>query len=97
NVIHLPHLVLNLTSKTYCTIWLRFFMTVMHAGAATTTITAGKMKNTSGGTNLIVVLAAISSAFWRRCVRKASEKFPSDLEIGVPNLSVWISMATNDR
>src|SRR5260370_39310398 len=58
------------------------------AGPTTTTPIAGKMQKTRGGTSLIVVLAALSSAFCRRCVRNASEKAPNDLAIGVPNRSV---------
>ncbi len=58
------------------------------AGPITTTPMAGKMQKTRGGTNLMVVLAALSSAFCRRCVRNASEKAPSDLAIGVPKRSV---------
>jgi hypothetical protein len=46
----------------YCTMWAKFLPTVIIAGPTTTTPILGKIKNTSGGTSLIVVLAAISSA-----------------------------------
>ena len=58
--------------------------TAITAGPTTTTPMLGKIKNTSGGTSLMVVLAAISSAFCRRWVRSASENAPKDLAIGVP-------------
>src|SRR6516225_7080124 len=51
---------------------------VITAGPKITTIKAGKMKNTRGGTILTLVLALISSARWRRLVRLSSENTRSD-------------------
>ena len=48
-------------------------MMVITAGPSITTIKAGNMKNTSGGTIFTVVLALISSARWRRFILKSSE------------------------
>src|SRR5438105_9660517 len=45
---------------------LRFSMMVMNAGTRMTIPILGKIKNTSGGISLMVVLAASSSAFCRR-------------------------------
>ena len=61
-----------------------------------TTQIAGKMQNTSGNTIFTPVLAAASSARWRRLVRSVSEWTRSDRATLVPNLSVWISMAASD-
>ena len=68
----------------------------MIAGPRITTNMAGKMKSTSGKTSLIVVLAAASSARWRRLVRSVSACTRSACAIEVPKRSVWISMATSD-
>src|SRR5207244_13330668 len=65
-----------------------FFITVRIAGTTVLIAILGKIKSTSGGTSLIVVFAALSSAGCLRCVRGASEKFPRDFDKGVPNRSV---------
>ena len=66
------------------------------AGPRITTNIAGKTKKTSGKISLIVVLAAASSARWRRLVRSVSAWTRSASAIEVPNRSVWISMVTSD-
>src|SRR5262245_8206597 len=53
-----------------------------------TTNIAGKMSSTSGKTSLIVVLAAASSARWRRLVRSVSACTLSACAIDVPKRSV---------
>ena len=63
---------------------------VMIAGLKITTIKAGKMKNTSGGTIFTVVFALNSSARCRRFVRNSSECTRSDCPILVPKRSVWM-------
>jgi hypothetical protein len=47
--------------------------TVISAGPNITTIRAGKIKNTRGGTIFTLTLALISSARWRRFMRNSSE------------------------
>src|SRR5205085_3833794 len=69
---------------------------LMAAGPMVTTQIAGKMQKTSGNTILTPVLAAASSARWRRLVRSVSEWTRSDWATLVPNLSVWISIATSE-
>ena len=46
---------------------------VITAGPKITTIKAGNINSTSAGTIFTVVLALISSARWRRLMRKSSE------------------------
>ena len=53
-------------------------MNLITAGPMVTTQIAGKMQNTSGKTILTPVLAAASSARWRRLVRTVSECTRSD-------------------
>src|SRR5215469_2831318 len=68
---------------------------VITAGPRMTTISAGKMKNTSGGTIFTLVFALISSA---RCLllrRISSEYTRNDCAMLVPNRSVWINIATS--
>ena len=57
---------------------------------------AGKRRNTSGKTSLMVVFAALSSACCRRRVRRESEWTRRDCARLVPSFSVWISIATRD-
>ena len=64
---------------------------MMIAGPNTTTKIAGKVKKTSGGIILMVVLAARSSARCLRLIRNESENTRSDWATLVPNRSVWIS------
>jgi hypothetical protein len=45
----------------------------MKAGPKVTMKMDGKMNKTKGNTSFTVVLAARSSARWRRCVRNVSE------------------------
>ena len=71
-------------------------MNLIAAGPIVTTQIAGKMQNTSGKTILTPVLAAASSARWRRLVRSVSECTRSDCATLVPNLSVCTSIATSE-
>src|SRR5262245_57703919 len=74
----------------------RTWTNLMAAGPMVTTQIAGKMQNTSGNTIFTPVLAAASSARWRRLVRSVSEWTRSERATLVPNLSVWISIAASD-
>src|SRR5439155_1256482 len=56
----------------------------------------GKMQKTSGNTIFTPVLAAASSARWRRLVLSVSECTRSDCATLVPNLSVCTSIATSE-
>src|SRR5579864_576770 len=75
----------------------KYFASEIAAGPSRTMPIAGAIKSASGKSSLMVVFAAISSAFCRRWVRSASENAPSDFEIGVPKRSVWTNMPTNER
>src|SRR5207249_1112460 len=85
----MPHL-------TFSTIGKSTVMNLMAAGPMVTIQIAGKMQTTSGNTILTPVFAAASSARWRRLVRSVSEYTRSDWATLVPNLSVWISIATSE-
>ncbi len=71
-------------------------MNLMTAGPRVTTHSAGKMQTTSGKTILTPVLAAASSARWRRLVRSVCEWTRSDCATLVPNLSVCTSIVTSE-
>ena len=66
------------------------------AGPIVTIHTAGNMQNTSGKTIFTPVLAAASSARWRRFVRSVSEYTRSDCATLVPNrASAWREAGTS--
>ena len=66
------------------------------AGPTITAKNVGKIKKTMGISIFTGSLAAISSAFWNRLVRKESENTRNALVIPVPNISVWIIKVTSD-
>ena len=70
---------------------------VMAAGPTRTTKMPGKMNNTSGKISLTAVLAAFSSAIWRRRVRMESLCTRRAWAILEPNLSAWIRMEASER
>lgn len=72
-------------------------MTWIAAGPRITTKREGKMQSTSGKSILMAVLAAASSARWRRLVRSVSDSTRSACAIEVPKRSVWMSMVVSAR
>ena len=66
------------------------------AGPNVTTMMDGRTKTTRGGTILMVVLAACSSARWRRSVRSESEWTRRACATLVPKRSVCIRVVTSD-